>query len=60
MPARPKDKSAAVPSVGNMGDVSGARDPVSLVVVLGIMALLAGGIAAVFSAPLMALLGRSQ
>jgi hypothetical protein len=43
-----------------MGDVSGARDPVSLVVVLGIMALLAGGIAAVFSAPLMALLGRSQ
>jgi hypothetical protein len=55
MPARPKEKSALIP---NVGDTSGVRDPVSLVVALGMVALSAGGIAAVFSAPLMALLGR--
>jgi hypothetical protein len=49
MPARPKDKSVAVPA---------ARDRVSLVVALGIAALTAGGILAIFSAPLLALIGR--
>jgi len=49
MPARPKDKSAAVPA---------AHDRVSLVVALGMAALTAGGILAIFSAPLLALLGR--
>ena len=49
MPARPKDKSAATPV---------ERDRVSLVVALGITALTAGGILAIFSAPLLALLGR--
>jgi hypothetical protein len=46
MPARPKDKSAAPPL---------PRDRVSLVVALGIAALTAGGILAIFSAPLLAL-----
>jgi hypothetical protein len=45
MPAAPKDKSAT-------------RDPVSLVVALGLTLLTAGGILAIFSAPLAALLGR--
>jgi len=49
MPARPKDKSAAAPP---------APDRVSLIVALGITALSAGGILAIFSAPLLALLGR--
>ena len=45
MPAPPKDKSAA-------------RDPVSLVVALGLVLLTAGGILAIFSAPLAALIAR--
>jgi hypothetical protein len=49
MPARPKDKSAAM---------SADRDRVSLVVACGITALTAGGILAIFSAPLLALVGR--
>jgi len=49
MAARPKDKSAAT---------SAERDRVSLVVALGITALTAGGILAIFSAPLLALVGR--
>jgi hypothetical protein len=49
MPARPKDKSAAT---------SAEPDRVSLVVALGITALTVGGILAIFSAPLLALLGR--
>jgi hypothetical protein len=49
MPARPKDKSTAAPAEG---------DRVSLVVACGITALTAGGILAIFSAPLLALLGR--
>ncbi len=56
MPARPKDKSPADPRVGGVREP--ARDPVSLVVALGLTALAAGGIVAVFSAPLMALVGR--
>jgi Na+/H+-translocating membrane pyrophosphatase len=62
MPARPKDKSAAVPNAGGLAGMGRVReqtrDPVSLVVAVGITALAAGGIAAVFSAPLMALWGR--
>jgi hypothetical protein len=54
MLARPKDKSAALPDV----NVRQGRDPVSLVVALGITALAAGGIMAIFSAPLAALFGR--
>jgi hypothetical protein len=49
MPARPKDKSAAT---------SPERDRVSLVVAFGITVLTAGGILAIFSAPLLALIGR--
>jgi len=49
MPARPKDKSATT---------SAERDRVSLVVAVAITALTAGGILAIFSAPLLALLGR--
>jgi hypothetical protein len=49
MPVRPKDKSAAAPL---------ERDRVSLVVACGITLLTAGGILAIFSAPLLALLGR--
>jgi hypothetical protein len=49
MAARPKDKSAAN---------SAERDRVSLVVACGITALTAGGILAIFSAPLLALVGR--
>jgi hypothetical protein len=49
MPARHKDKSTAT---------SAERDRVSLVVALGITALTAGGILAIFSAPLLALIGR--
>jgi hypothetical protein len=49
MPAAPKDKSAAH---------AARRDPVSLVVVLGMVGLTVGGILAIFSAPLLALLGR--
>jgi hypothetical protein len=49
MPARPKDKSVATPE---------ARDRVSLVVACGITALTAGGILAIFTAPLLALIGR--
>jgi len=49
MPAGPKDKSAAVVV---------ARDHVTLVVALGLAGLTLGGILAIFSAPLAALLGR--
>jgi hypothetical protein len=49
MSARPKDKSVAAPP---------ERDRVSLVVACGVAALTAGGILAIFSAPLLALLGR--
>jgi hypothetical protein len=49
MLAGPKDKSAAR---------AAERDPVSLVVVLGMVGLTVGGILAIFSAPLLALLGR--
>jgi hypothetical protein len=49
MPSRPKDKSAAV--------VAGA-DRVSLIVALGLVGLTAGGILAIFFAPLAALIGR--
>lgn len=49
MPARPKDKSVATLA---------ERDRVSVVVALGILLLTAGGILAIFSAPLLALLGR--
>jgi hypothetical protein len=49
MLARPKDKSAAT---------SGERDRVSMVVAFGITALTAGGILAISSAPLLALIGR--
>jgi hypothetical protein len=52
MPVRPKDKSPA-PSAP-----SGARDPVSLVVAFGLVGLTVGGIMAIFSAPLLALIGR--
>jgi hypothetical protein len=48
MPAGPKDKSAAV----------AGRDHVTLVVTLGLVGLTIGGILAIFSAPLAALLGR--
>ena len=49
MSSRPKDKSAAV--------VAG-RDRVTLVVALGLVGLTVGGILAIFSAPLAALLAR--
>ena len=49
MPTGPKDKSAAH---------AAERDPVSLVVMLGMVGLTVGGILAIFSAPLLALLGR--
>jgi hypothetical protein len=49
MPTLPKNKSAATPV---------ERDRVSLAVAFGITALTAGGILAIFSAPLLALLGR--
>ena len=49
MPFSPKDKSLAA--------VAG-RDRVSLVVALGLVGLTIGGILAIFSAPLAALLGR--
>jgi hypothetical protein len=45
MPAGPKRKSEA-------------RDPVTLVVVVGMVGLTLGGIVAIFSAPLWALVGR--
>jgi CheY-specific phosphatase CheX len=45
MPAGPKQKSDA-------------RDPVTLVVIVGMVGLTLGGIVAIFSAPLSALLGR--
>jgi hypothetical protein len=45
MPAPTKDKSAP-------------RDPVSLVVALGLALLTAGGILAIFSSPLAAIVGR--
>ena len=51
MPSRPKDKSA--PALAARG-----RDRVSLVVALGMVGLTIGGILAIFSAPLAALLGR--
>jgi hypothetical protein len=47
----PKDKSAAA-------QVGHGRDRVSLVVALGLVGLTIGGILAIFSAPLAALLGR--
>jgi hypothetical protein len=47
----PKDKSAAALA-------GGGRDRVSLVVALGLVGLTIGGILAIFSAPLAALLGR--
>ena len=50
MPASPKEKPAAAPSNG--------RDPVSLVVALSLVGLTLGGILAIFSAPLLALVGR--
>ncbi|HLK93246.1 MAG TPA: hypothetical protein VKZ18_25355 [Polyangia bacterium] len=37
---------------------SEARDPVTLVVIVGMVGLTLGGIVAIFSAPLWALLGR--
>jgi hypothetical protein len=49
MPPRPKDKSATA-MVG--------RDRVSLVVAVGLVGLTVGGILAIFSAPLAALIGR--
>jgi len=49
MSSRPKDKSTAVLS---------GRDRVSLVVALGLVGLTVGGILAIFSAPLAALIGR--
>jgi hypothetical protein len=49
MPTPPKDKSAATPA---------ERDRVSLIVAFGITALTAGGLLAIFSAPLLALLAR--
>jgi hypothetical protein len=49
MPSRPKDKSAVA---------AAPRDRVSLVVVLGLLGLTVGGILAIFSAPLAALIGR--
>jgi hypothetical protein len=52
MSAGPKDKSATVPVDLNLP----SRDPVSLVVGLTLVALGAGGILAVFSGPLFALL----
>jgi hypothetical protein len=51
MSAGPKDKSAA-PSVDSDG--ASRRDGVSLVVALGLVALGAGGVLAVFSGPLFA------
>jgi hypothetical protein len=51
MPFPPKDKSTA--AVAGRG-----RDRVSLVVALGLVGLTIGGILAIFSAPLAALLGR--
>jgi hypothetical protein len=39
-------------------DKSEARDPVTLVVILGMVGLTLGGIVAIFSAPLLALVGR--
>jgi hypothetical protein len=49
MPSRPKDKSAVV--------VAGP-ERVSLIVALGLVGLTVGGILAIFSAPLAALIGR--
>jgi hypothetical protein len=49
MSAPPKDKSAIGP---------GRRDAVSLTVAVTLVALAAGGICAVFWAPLVALVGR--
>jgi hypothetical protein len=49
MSSRPKDKSA--PALAG-------RDRVSLVVALGLVGLTVGGILAIFSAPLAALIGR--
>ena len=49
MPTAPKDKSEAR---------ADSRDPVSLVVVLAMVGLTVGGIVAIFSAPLAALLGH--
>jgi len=51
MTAAPKDKSAALPA-------GVQRDPVSLVVAVGLVGLTVGGILAIFSAPLLALVGR--
>ncbi|HEY4394584.1 MAG TPA: hypothetical protein VGP64_10995 [Polyangia bacterium] len=48
MSSSPKDKSTAL----------AGRDHVTLVVVLGLVGLTVGGILAIFSAPLAALLGR--
>jgi hypothetical protein len=49
MPSRPKDKSSTA--------IAG-RDRVSLVVAVGLVGLTVGGILAIFSAPLAALIGR--
>ena len=55
MPAPPKDKSAApAPAPAS----ASGRDPVSLVVALGLVGFTVGGILAIFSAPLLALVGR--
>jgi hypothetical protein len=53
MSAGPKDKSAPVPLDS---DGASPRDSVSLVVALTLVALGAGGLLAVFSGPLFALL----
>jgi hypothetical protein len=49
MSSQPKDKSATA---------TAGRDRVSLVVTLGLFGLTVGGILAIFSAPLAALIGR--
>ena len=52
MPAEPKDKSKTEPL--DWAPVS-PRDPVSLIVAIGLLALGAGGVLSVFSGPLLAL-----
>jgi hypothetical protein len=55
MPTAPKDKSAPI---GPARVTVAGRDPVSLIVTLGLVGLTVGGILAIFSAPLLALIGR--
>jgi hypothetical protein len=58
MPARPKDKAGAAGSSRSSVATRGGRDSVSLVVALTLVGLGAGGILALFSGPLSALVAR--